>query len=69
MYRNLDAELRRKGITRGALAKRMHIAPTTMSLKLNGKSDISLKEAMQIKDILGVDIPIEVLFNSTEKTN
>ena len=62
MYRNLDAELKRRDITRGELAKKMDMSPTTMSLKLNGKSEISLKEAMQIKNIIGVDIPIEELF-------
>lgn len=65
MYRNLDAELKRKDITRGELAKKMNLTPSTMSLKLNGKSDISLKEAMQIKSIIGVDIPIEELFRET----
>ena len=62
MYRNLDAELKRKGMTRGELAKRMSITASTMSMKLNGKSDITLKEAMQIKGIINVDIPLEELF-------
>lgn len=65
MYRNLDAELKRKDITRGELARKMKLTPSTMSLKLNGKSEISLKEAMQIKSIIGVDIPIEELFRET----
>jgi len=65
VYRNLDAELKRKDITRGELARKMKLTPSTMSLKLNGKSEISLKEAMQIKSIIGVDIPIEELFRET----
>ena len=65
MYRNLDAELKRKDITRGELARQMKLTPSTMSLKLNGKSEISLKEAMKIKSIIGVDIPIEELFRET----
>jgi transcriptional regulator with XRE-family HTH domain len=62
MFRNLDAELKRKGMTRGDLAKAMNITPSTMSMKLNGKSGLTLKEALRIKDILNVDIPIEQLF-------
>lgn len=64
MYGNLEAELKRRGITRGKLAKEMDLTPSTISLKLNGKSDISLKEAMRIKRIIGVDIPLEILFES-----
>lgn len=66
MYRNLDAEMKRKGITRGELAAKMNLSPSTMSLKLNGKSNISLKEAMQIKNIVHVDMPIEILFEYSE---
>ncbi|NCB52868.1 MAG: XRE family transcriptional regulator [Clostridia bacterium] len=62
MFRNLDAELKRKGMTRGDLAKAMNITPSTMSMKLNGKSGLTLNEAMRIKAILDVDIPIEQLF-------
>lgn len=38
MYRNLEAEMARAGITQGQLAKELGITPTTLSLKLNGKS-------------------------------
>ena len=62
MFRNLDAELKRKGMTRGDLAKAMNITPSTMSMKLNGKSGLTLNEALRIKGILEVDIPIEQLF-------
>ena len=62
MYRNLEAELKRKDMTRAELAKALEITPGTLSLKLNGKSAITLPEAMKIKEVLGVDIPIEELF-------
>lgn len=64
MYRNLEAELSRKGLTRSELAKLMNIRATTLSNKLNGKSDIKFSEAMQIKKILNVDIPLEILFSA-----
>ncbi len=57
--------MKRKGITRGELAVKMNLTPSTMSLKLNGKSDISLKEALQIKNIICVDMPLEILFEYT----
>lgn len=62
MYKNVDMELERKGMTRGDLANALKLTPSTMSLKLNGKTTITLKEAKKIKEILEVDIPLEVLF-------
>lgn len=66
MFRNLNAEMARKGITNAYLAKALGMTPTTLSLKLNGKSELSLKQAVQIKTILGVDIPLETLFAKME---
>lgn len=62
MFYNLNAEMARMGITGTYLAKKLGMTATTLSLKLNGKSELSLKQAVQIKSILGVDIPLEVLF-------
>lgn len=63
MFCNLNAEMRRKGITGARLAQLLGMTPTTLSLKLNGKSELSLRQAAQIKEILEVDIPLEVLFD------
>lgn len=68
MYRNVDAELKRKGMTRSDLAKKLKIAPSTLSLKLSGKSFVTLDEAKRMKEILEVDIPLEILFEQTRKT-
>lgn len=62
MFCNLNAEMRRKGITGARLAQLLGMTPTTLSMKLNGKSELSLRQAAQIKEILEVDIPLEVLF-------
>ena len=62
MYRNLEAEMVRKGITQNQLAELLKLNSSTVSLKMNGKRDFSLNEAMRIKDILNVDIPLEKLF-------
>ena len=61
-YPNLEAELKRKNIRRIYLAKALGLALSTISDKLTGKSDISLSLAKKIKDFLGVDTPLEVLF-------
>ena len=66
MFRNLNAEMARRGITSAYLAKELGLTPTTLSLKLNGKSDLSLKQAVRIKAILDVDIPLETLFAGIE---
>lgn len=61
-YPNLRAERSRKGITIKNIADKLGLTSGTVSLKLNGKYPITLDEAKQIKEILNVDIPLEVLF-------
>lgn len=67
MFCNLNAEMARKGITGAYLAEKLGISPTTLSLKLNGKSELTFRQATEIKKILKVDIPLEVLFQSDDK--
>lgn len=67
MYRNLDAEMARVKITQAHLARELGITPTTLSLKLNGKSNLSLKECVRIKRILRTDLSIDYLFAEDEK--
>lgn len=62
MYPNLDAEMARHKTTRKSLAKLLGVTPTTLSMKLNGKSEVSLSECVEIKRALGTDKPIEYLF-------
>ncbi len=66
MYRNLDAEMARSKITKAHLAEELGITPTTLSFKLNGKSNLSLKECIQIKRILGTDATVDYLFAEDE---
>lgn len=62
MYPNVEAEIARKRTTKTELARQMGITLGTLSLKLSGKSDITFPEAMKIKNLLKVDMPIEKLF-------
>jgi len=64
MYRNLEAEITRKGMTKRELAKMMELAPSTMSQKLNGKAVFTYPEAKKVKEILGVEITLEELFST-----
>ncbi len=62
MFPNLDAELARVKMTRKELATRIGVTPTTLSLKLNGKADISLSECLHIKSAIKSDKSIDYLF-------
>ena len=50
MFPNLEAEMARYKITQNEIAKILGITPTTLSFKLNGKSSLSLKECVEIKN-------------------
>jgi transcriptional regulator with XRE-family HTH domain len=62
MYPNCKAELARQGVTLEKLAEELDLTISTVSLKLNGKYPLTLREAKIIKTFLKVDIPLEVLF-------
>lgn len=66
MFQNVNAEISRKGMTRKSLAEKIGCSASTLSLKLNGKSPLSFKEASEIKKCLGVDMPLEKLFEVLE---
>ena len=63
MYRNLEAEMARAGITQREMSEKLGITATTLSFKLNGKSNLSLSECVEIKKILGTNEPIDYLFS------
>ena len=65
MYLNVKAEIKRRNLTLEDVAQDLNIRTSTLSLKLNGKAPITLKEAKAIKDYLNSDIPLEELFEVT----
>lgn len=67
MYRNLEAELARRGITRAELAKVLGINIATMSEKLNYNGRLKLSEAQTIRDKLFPEHTVDYLF-ATEQT-
>ena len=66
MFPNLDAEMARRKITRGMLAEALHITPTTLSMKLNGKATLTLDECIRIRDIIDKKLTIDYLFATDE---
>lgn len=66
MFPNLDAEMARKKITRSMLAEKIHKAPTTLSLKLNGKAPLTLAECVEIKNEVNPECTVDYLFATDE---
>ncbi len=64
MFPNLDAEMARRKITRAALAERIDVTPGTLSLKLNGKSTLTLAECIKIRDAVDEKLKIDYLFSA-----
>lgn len=66
MYPNLNAEMSRRNITRGMLAKELGVTLSTLCLKLNGKYKLTLPECKQIKAFLNVNISLDELFEEVD---
>lgn len=64
MYKNLDAEMARIGISKKDLAKFLNQRYPTVVDKTNGKSRFRLDEAMAIKKRFFPDKSIEYLFEA-----
>ena len=62
IYPNLRAEMAKQGISQAELADKLGKGKPTMSLKLNGKSPITLDEALSIKKALKTRLSLEALF-------
>ena len=62
MYSKLRATIKEKGYKHKQVAEKIFISPACFSERMIGKIDFTLDEAIRIKKILGVDTPIEELF-------
>lgn len=73
MYPNVEAERTRAGLTLDPIASAWGVSVPTVSLKLNSKAPITLREAKILKDLIveektkknisvNIDMSLEVLF-------
>ncbi len=67
MYFNLYAEMSRNNITQKELCKKIGINSSTLSEKLNGKTDFKLSECEKIKKIFPNKLTIDYLFETKRK--
>lgn len=64
MFYILEKELKEKRITREKLADKLGISTSTISCKLNDKSEFTIKECKQISKILNFQGTIDELFKT-----
>ena len=67
MFPNLEAEMARSKITQLQMAEMLQVTPTTLSFKLSGKSSLSLKECVLIKQLMFPDKTLDYLFATDEQ--
>ena len=67
MYRNLEAEMTRKGIKKKHIAALLDITKDTLTNKLQGKSDFTVSEASKIRDTHFEEMTFEYLFKKLEE--
>jgi DNA-binding XRE family transcriptional regulator len=67
LYRNLEAEMVRNGITRKDVSDLLNVRYATVVQKLNGKYKFNLEEAFVIKDNYFPGLSLEYLFQADEK--
>lgn len=65
MYRNLKAELVKKGFTQNEFCKVLGISSVTFGRKLRGESQFDLAEAKTIKDELNYEGTLDELFEES----
>ena len=65
-YPNLKAEMARKNVMNKDIAELLGVRLSTITDKMAIRSDYTVSEALKIKDYLGVDMPIEELFERAE---
>lgn len=66
MFRNLEAEFKRAGMTAGDVAKSIGMNVSTLSQKMNGHRPFTVNQAVAIQKALATDKTIDELFEITE---
>ena len=67
MYKNLRAEMVRKDIDVPKLAEMIGMKISALYARLNGTAKLSFAEAVTIKQVLGVEMPLEELFEERKE--
>lgn len=62
MFKEVRAEMARQNINIGQLSERTGIPRQRLTAKIKGTRKLLMKEAVSIKQALGVDMPLEKLF-------
>lgn len=66
MFRNLEAEMARKGINKLTLAKKLGMRYPTLVDKLNGKYRLYFDEAIRIRKEICPGMDLDYLFETDE---
>ena len=67
MFPNLEAELKRRGISRRMIAQDFGLAISTVYSRLAGKSSLPVSFAKQKKSFYEISVPLEELFEERDK--
>lgn len=64
-YNKLKGIMREKNYSQNKLAKRIGITTQSLNAKLNGRSQFTIEEAINIITVLKIIKPEEIFFNNT----
>lgn len=67
VYPNIEKERIMEGLYYGQLAKLMGMSSQVLTSRLRGRSEFSLKQAIQLKEALNSDLSIEELFKREDE--
>ncbi len=67
MYKNLEAEMTRNGISKTLLAKKLNLSQKGLYLKLSGETDFTLTEIKKIRNLFK-GLTLEYLFASENES-
>lgn len=65
MYRNLKAELARKGLTQNEFCKLVGLSSVTFGRKIRGEAQFNIAEAKTIKKCLNYEGSLDELFEES----
>lgn len=67
MFKNLRAEMVRKDIDVPKLAELIEMKVSALYSRLNGSTQLTFADAVRIKQALGVEMPLEELFEERKE--